>query len=95
MLALEDEVFKLTASNKTYETSVNQLETDLQQESDTNKSLQSQVNTLGENKTSLEKSVSELQSVKEQQEVKIESLQKELSQCRTELALTQRVGGLL
>ena len=74
-----------------FESSCAQLETNLQEMRDGNNSLQSKVDTLTENQASLEKTVSELQSLEQENTAKIGSMEKELSQCRTELVLTGRV----
>ena len=91
MLALEDEILKHTNTNKMLESSSAQLQTNLNEMTDNNNLLQSKMETLTEKQGSLEKTVSELQLLKKDNETKIQSVEKELSQCRTELVLTRRV----
>ena len=91
VLALEDEILKHTNTNKMLESSSAQLETNLDEMTDNNNLLQSKMETLTEKQGSLEKTVLELQLLKKDNETKIQSVKKELSQCRTELVLTRRV----
>ena len=94
VLALEDEILKHTNTNKMLESSSAQLCTtlhNLDEMTDNNNLLQSKMETLTEKQGSLEKTVFELQFLKKDNETKIQSVEKELSQCRTELVLTRRV----